>query len=287
MGELIQRIADDLGLSDEERSRLLPSGSTTVIGSRVGWAKTYLKQAGLIEQPSRGMARSTPQGREWLARSPKQIELADLRTLPAFRAFASRTRGGISITASEEPTLPQRSETPNEQITAAAQTLDVLLREAVLARILAAPPAFFERLIIDLLLAMGYGGSGEDAGRQLGGTGDGGVDGLIQEDQLGFDRVYLQAKRYQPGNTVGSEAVQAFMGALVGKAAHKGVLITTSSFSRAAVSAAERTGQLRIILIDGNELTRLMLRFNVGVRVVETVQIKDVDLTYFGIDEQD
>ena len=165
--------------------------------------------------------------------------------------------------------------------------LDVLLREAVLARILAAAPAFFERLIVDLLLAMGYGGSSEDAGRQLGGTGDGGVDGLIQEDQLGFDRVYLQAKRYQPGNTVGSEAVQAFMGALVGKGAHKGVLITTSSFSRAAVNAADRTGQLRIILIDGNELTRLMLRFNVGVRVVETVEIKDVDLAYFGADEQD
>ncbi len=287
MRDLIQRLADDIGLSGEERSHLLPGKSTTTIASRVHWAKTHLKQAGLIEQPSRGVARITPRGRDWLARSPHRLELTDLRAVPEYCAFTSRTRAGASAASSEEAVLPQRSETPNEQIAAAAQTLDILLREAVLARILAAPPAFFERLIIDLLLAMGYGGSGEDAGRQLGGTGDGGVDGLIQEDQLGFDRVYLQAKRYQPGNTVGSEAVQAFMGALVGKGAHKGVLITTSSFSRAAVSAAERTGQLRIILIDGNELTRLMLRFNVGVRVVETVQIKDVDLAYFGIDEQD
>ncbi|WP_234732352.1 restriction endonuclease [Acidocella facilis] len=128
---------------------------------------------------------------------------------------------------------------------------------------------------------MGYGGSRADAGEHLGGTGDGGVDGVIREDQLGLDRVYLQAKRYQPGNTIGSEAVQAFIGALIGKGAQKGVFITTSSFSRQAQAAASQSGTLRLVLIDGEELTRLMVRFNVGVRVARTVEIKRIDLDYF------
>ena len=128
---------------------------------------------------------------------------------------------------------------------------------------------------------MGYGGSRADAGEHLGGTGDGGVDGVIRKDQLGLDRVYLQAQRYQPGNTIGSEAVQAFIGALIGKGAQKGVLITTSSFSKQAVAAANQSGTLRLVLIDGAELTRLMVRFNVGVRVARTVEIKRIDLDYF------
>ena len=156
------------------------------------------------------------------------------------------------------------------------------LRDALLTRVLEASPAFFERAIIDLLLAMGYGGSRADAGEQLGGTGDGGVDGVIREDQLGLDRVYLQAKRYQPGNTIGSETVQAFIGALVGRGAQKGVLITTSAFSKAALNAANQSGHLRLVLIDGNELTNLMVRFNVGVRVARTVEVKRIDLDYFG-----
>ena len=136
-------------------------------------------------------------------------------------------------------------------------------------------------MIIDLLLAMGYGGSGSDAGEHLGGTGDGGVDGVIREDQLGLDRVYLQAKRYKPGNTIGSEVVQAFVGALVGKGAHKGVLITTSTFSKAALNAVNQSGSLRLVLLDGDALTKLMLRFNVGVRVARTVEIKRINLDYF------
>jgi len=173
------------------------------------------------------------------------------------------------------------SATPEEQITAASRTLNEALRDALLARILEGSPAFFEKLIIDLLLAMGYGGSRSDAGEQLGGTGDGGVDGVIREDQLGLDRVYLQAKRFQPGNTVGSETVQAFIGALIGKGAQKGVLITTSSFSKSALNVANQSGTLRLVLLDGDALTNLMVRFNVGVRVSQTVDIKHADLDYF------
>jgi len=150
-----------------------------------------------------------------------------------------------------------------------------------MTRILEGTPEFFERLIIDLLLKMGYGGSRVDAGEQLGRTGDGGVDGVIREDQLGLDRVYLQAKRYQPGNTVGSETVQAFVGALVGRGAQKGVLITTSTFSKAALNAANQSGQLRLVLVDGDELTRLMVRFGVGVRKAQTIELKRIDLDYF------
>jgi restriction system protein len=164
---------------------------------------------------------------------------------------------------------------------AASRALNEALRDALLARVLETSPASFEKLIVDLLLAMGYGGSRVDAGEQLGRTGDGGVDGVIREDRLGLDRVYLQAKRYKPGNSVGSEAVQAFIGALVGRGSQKGVLITTSNFTKGAIEAANQTGGLRLVLIDGEALTRLMIQFNVAVRVARTVEVKRIDLDYF------
>jgi len=283
MRDLIARVADDLGLTDAELAEQIPSGGTTVIASRVHWAKTYLKQAGLVEQPKRGFVQISEAGRAVLARNPERIDNALLQTFPEFTSFLSRTKGQNGAPAAAVgATLPAApSSTPEEQIAAASLALDEALRDSLLARVLEAPPAFFERLIVDLLLAMGYGGSRADAGEHLGGTGDGGVDGVIREDQLGLDRVYLQAKRYQPGNTIGSETVQAFIGALIGKGAQKGVLITTSSFSRQALAAAGQSGALRLVLIDGTELTRLMVRFNVGVRVARTVEIKRIDLDYF------
>lgn len=289
MRELIDQIATDLGLSGTERAEEIPSGGTTVIASRVHWAKTYLKQAGLVEQPKRGTVTISPKGREVLGRLNGQpVNLETLRSFPEFVDFLSRTKGRAAqpepgpgpVRPTETPEGLTAS-TPEEQIEAAEATLSDALKDALLARILEGTPAFFERMIIDLLLAMGYGGSRAEAAEQLGGTGDGGVDGVIREDQLGLDRVYLQAKRYQPGNSVGSETVQAFMGALVGRGAHKGVLITTSSFSKPALATASQSGNLRLVLIDGDELTRLLVRFNVGVRVAQTVEIKKVDLDYF------
>lgn len=287
MRDLIGRIADDLGLSTSERDQMIPSGSVSVIASRVHWAKTYLKQAGLVVQPKRAHVAITEQGHALLRRNPPRIDAALLNQYDEFRAFLNRTKSrtapGAASPAASTATAPaaEATGTPDEQIASASLTLNESLREALLARVLECNPAFFERLIVDLLLAMGYGGSRADAGEQLGGTGDGGVDGVIREDQLGLDRVYLQAKRYQAGNTVGSEAVQAFMGALVGKGAQKGVLITTSSFSKAAANVARQSGHLRLVLIDGDELTRLMLRFGVGVRIARTVEIKRIDLAYF------
>jgi restriction system protein len=282
MRDLIAQIADDLGLSEKERAEQIPSGGTTVIASRVHWAKTYLKQAGLVEQPKRGVVQISGPGRTILVSNPQKIDQELLRQFPQFTAFLSRTKGqdgtpepAAAIMSSEPST------TPDEQITAASLALTEALRDSLLARVLEAPPTFFENLIVDLLLAMGYGGSRADAGEHLGGTGDGGVDGVIREDQLGLDRVYLQAKRYQPGNTIGSETVQAFIGALIGKGAQKGVLITTSTFSKQAQAVASQSGSLRLVLIDGEELTKLMVRFNVGVRVARIVEIKRIDLDYF------
>lgn len=286
MRELVSQIADDLGLTDEERQQQIPSGGASVIGSRVGWAKTYLKQAGLVEQPKRATLRITRRGQDLLQENPPKIDLDLLLRYDEFRNFLRRTKqhNGSDHSAQNAVVSTQPTNilnTPEEQIELAAAALDQSVRDALLARVLEGTPAFFEKLIIDLLLAMGYGGSRTDAGEQLGRTGDGGIDGVIREDQLGLDRVYLQAKRYQPGNTVGSEAVQAFIGALVGNGAQKGVLITTSTFSKAAINAAAQSGHVRLVLIGGDELTRLMVRFNVGVRIARSVEIKKLDLDYF------
>ncbi|MGI4976175.1 MAG: restriction endonuclease [Janthinobacterium lividum] len=296
MRDLVDRVADDLGLDGPEREQMTAGGSGTVIASRVHWAKTYLKHSGLVVQPKRGQVTITARGQEVLRRNLGRIDTAMLQEFGDFREFLARTRSAtgspVSPSTAAIVSLPagarassvpptEVGSTPEEQIAAAALALDEALRDALLARVLEGTPAFFERMIVDLLLAMGYGGSRADAGEQLGGTGDGGVDGVIREDQLGLDRIYLQAKRYQPGNSVGSEAVQAFMGALVGKGAQKGVLITTSSFTRAAAGVAAQPGHLRLVLIDGDELTRLMVRFGVGVRVAQTVEIRRVDAGYF------
>ena len=290
MRDLVARTADELALNQPEREQMIPSGTMTVIASRVQWAKTYLKQARLVEQPRRAHVQISARGREVLSRNPAKIDNILLQSFKEFRDFQNRTKLDDTPARPTVPALTGSSSTteaieavntPEEQIASASRTLNESLRDTLLARVLESNPTFFERLIIDLLLAMGYGGSRSDAGEQLGGTGDGGVEGVIREDQLGLDRIYLQAKRYQLGNTVGSETVQAFIGALVGKGAQKGVLITTSIFSKAALNVASQSGNLRLVLIDGSELTRLMIRFGVGVRTARTIEIKRIDLDYF------
>jgi restriction system protein len=282
MRELITRIADDLHLTEAEREQEIPSGGTKLIANRVHWAKTYLKQAGLLTQPKRGMVEITQRGRDVLASHPSTIGISLLQGYPEFQAFLGRTKPQQKDGATSEQMLQTvLTATPEEQLDVASGALNEALRDALLARILEASPASFERLIIDLLLKMGYGGSGTDAGEHLGKTGDGGVDGVIREDKLGLDRVYLQAKRYKPGHGVGSEAVQAFIGALVGKGSQKGVLITTSTFTSKALETARQSGGLRLVLIDGEALTKLMIEFNVGVRIARAIEIKRIDTDYF------
>ncbi len=252
----------------------------TVIHSRVGWAKTYLKQAGLVSQPRRGVVELTQRGLDLLQTNPEIVNDECLSKYPEFRAFKVRSRPEVP----PEPVVgppPTPAGSPDEQIDGLAAELEADLRSTLLSRIVAASPEFFEQLIVDLILAMGYGGSRADAGERIGRSGDGGLDGVIREDRLGLDQLYLQAKRYQPGNRIGVDAVRSFAGALNDVGAQKGVFITTSSFSPETMAYASRQQTKRIVLIDGERLTKLMVQFNEGVRVQRTVEIKRIDLEYF------
>lgn len=276
-----QGIADQLGLTEEELEQRLPSGAQRLLHNRIHWAKFYMAKAGLIDSPRRGVFIASPVGRALLAGNPERIDVDTLKNYPAFVDFYS----AASDTASSggQPTTSAvtiSATTPEEQIDAAHSILNTALKADLLSRILGQPPAFFERLIVDLLVAMGYGGSHENAALRLGKSGDGGIDGIIDEDRLGLDRIYVQAKRYAEHICVGRPEIQGFVGSLVGLGASKGVFVTTSIFSRQAVEYA-RGLQQRVILIDGARLTELMMEFGVGVRVSSVVEVKRVDEDFF------
>ena len=282
--EVAEKIGDDFGLTREERDQMLPSAQQKLLHNRIHWAKTYMVKAGLLEQPRRGSFVATEQGRALLAKAPEKITVETLLQFPPFREFYRKTRSADEGTPSEEPTASIEAVTPEEQIDAAHLSLQSALRQDLIQRILQNSPSFFENMIIDLLLAMGYGGSHRSAAAQLGRSGDGGVDGIINEDRLGLDRVYIQAKRYVQENSVGRSDVQAFVGSLVGLGATKGVFVTTSSFSNHAQEFVRHLSQ-RVILIDGTRLAELMMEHNVGVRVNRTIEFKRLDEDYFAEDE--
>lgn len=232
--DAVEQLADQLGLTEDERAELLPSGRQSVFANRVHWAKTYLKQAGLVDYPRRGHFRTTERGRQALARAGAGIDRRYLQRYPEFIAFQQRRSGSAGETHrpdSEDLLVATDSRTPDEVMRAAHKLIEDDLRQELLERILAAPPAAFEQLIVKLLLKMGYGGSVSAAGRALGRSGDGGVDGVIDQDALGLDRVYIQAKRYAVGNSVGSAAIRDFFGSLDRYKAAKGLFVTTSAFS--------------------------------------------------------
>ena len=276
--ELANRLADEFGLTDADRQELLPSGQQSVLANRVQWAKTYLKKAGLLTQPARGRVRITPEGTAALARKPDRIDNAFLSQYPSFVTFF----GKASAAASPSPEAEERAETPEEMLESSYQALRASLADDLLERLKTCSPAFFERLVVRLLVAMGYGGSLADAGQAVGGTGDGGIDGIIKEDKLGLDVVCVQAKRWQ--GTVGSQAVREFAGGMEGMRARKGVLITTSAFSRDAQEYVNRI-ERKIVLIDGERLAGLMIDHNVGVAVARSFVVKRIDLDYFVDDE--
>lgn len=285
VADVAERIADDLGLTQAERDELLPSGRQRVLHNRIHWAKFYMSKAGLIASPARGRFVATDKGNALLATSPQRIDVALLMKEPEFRDFyknegaAVEENGSLATAAGATP--PRT--TPEEQIDAAFASMQAALRDELLQRILSNSPAFFEQLIVDLLVAMGYGGSHKDAAAQLGHSGDGGVDGIVNEDRLGLDRIYVQAKRYAPGNAVGRPDVNGFVGSLIGLGATKGVFVTTSTFSQPARDYVRHLAQ-RIILIDGQELADLMIEHGVGVRSYRTVEFKRLDEDFFGED---
>ncbi|WP_235510629.1 restriction endonuclease [Tsuneonella troitsensis] len=279
--EAAQKIADQFGLSDEEREEMLPSNRQRVLHNRIHWAKFYMSKAGLIESPKRGLFRASTEGQAMLAKNPTTIDNETLKAYPAFVAFQQASASGQ--TKSEKPVATAASvspATPEEQIDAAQAVLHSALSSDLLQRILDNSPLFFEHLIVDLLVAMGYGGSHENAALKLGKSGDNGVDGVIDEDRLGLDRIYVQAKRYAETNSVQRPEVQGFVGSLVGFGANKGVFVTTSSFSSGARQYAEQIPQ-RIILIDGVRLTDLMIEHDVGVRISRAVKVKRIDEDFF------
>jgi restriction system protein len=287
VGDVADRIADEFGLSVKEREELLPSGRQRIFHNRIHWAKFYMSKAGLIASPGRGRWIATESGRVLLATNPVRINLETLMQYPSFREFydtsraASSTTSGIEIIDVIRPPRSKVEETttPEEQIESAYRSLSSALRTELLERIVQNSPSFFEQLIVDLLVAMGYGGSLKNAAAQLGRSGDGGVDGVVNEDRLGLDRVYVQAKRYGEA-TVGRPDVQAFVGSLVGLGATKGVFVTTSSFSPQAREFVRHLSQ-RVILIDGQQLAELMIEHGVGVRTSRTVEFKRVDEDFF------
>ncbi len=274
VGEATEALAREFALSEEDRREMLASGTQTKLVNRISWARTYLQKAGLLENTGRARFRITERGLQVLKENPQQITAKYLKRFPEFVEWQQR---------SHSPTEPEVSaetpgQTPEEALESSYQSLRKSLAQELLEQIKRATPSFFEKLVVDLLVAMGYGGSRKDAGQAIGRSGDEGIDGVIKEDKLGLDVVYVQAKRWE--NTIGRPAVQAFAGSLMGQKANKGVFITTSQFSRDALDYVTHIQQ-KIVLIDGEQLAQLMIDHNIGVTEVATYTIKKVDQDYF------
>jgi restriction system protein len=272
--ETLDTLAGLLQLTAAERVQLLPSGKQALFTNRVAWAKSHLKQAGLIASPRRGVYCITARGAEILHHPPDTINMRFLDQFPAYRAFRTQTKSEVQGAGSP----PSTTLTPQEYIESGYQQLRVNLAAELLTRVQECSPDFFERLVVELLLAMGYGGSRQEAGEAVGKSGDGGIDGIIKEDRLGLDVIYIQAKRWE--GAVGRPEVQKFAGALQGQRARKGIFLTTSSFTKEAVAFAAAIDS-KIVLIGGEELVALMIDHNIGVAPVASYEIKRVDTDYF------
>lgn len=279
---LRDRVATAVNLSDADQQELLPSGRQTTFANRVAWANVFLQRAGLIRAVRRGTYEITDVGRATLAESLARVDIAYLRRFPSFAEWRARSvdqadTGSAPVLAIAEPA--PFSVTPDEQIERAHRALQTELETSLLVRLKEMSPAFFEHAIVDLLVAMGYGGGRREMGAAIGKSGDGGIDGVIREDELGLDAVYLQAKRYNE-QSVGERELRDFVGSLEGQRATKGVFVTTSVFTRSARDFVDRIAR-RIVLIDGPQLAALMVRHNVGVRTHSTYEIKAIDEDYF------
>jgi len=272
-------LAARFDLTEEERAEMLPSGNQRRFDIRLAWTVTHLSQARLLSRPRRGATRITERGLEVLRDHPERVDMSILQEFPEYQQFRGSGSGPVGPGA-PGPEPDDATVTPEEGIQAAYGQLTGVLAEELLSKVLDCEPGFFEQLVVDLLIAMGYGGSKAEAGERLGQTGDGGIDGVIREDLLGLDVVYLQAKRWDPSRRVGRPEVQAFVSALQGARASKGVVLTTTSFSQQATTYVGSISA-RVVLIDGRELARLMILYGVGVTVRERFEIKRLDEDYF------
>src|SRR5580704_8543419 len=271
---LEDEVVKALRISPEERNIMLPSGNQRLISNRLNWARSYLSKAGLIELPRRGYCRATDRGRELLAEGVNEIDLGVLERFPEFAAWRGQQK--------TEPPAGQTPppESPEEVVASTFELLNSELARAIVERVHSFSAGFFERLIVDLLVRMGYGGGRQEMGRSLGRVGDGGVDGVIKEDELGLDVVYVQAKRLDPNKAVPLSEVRDFVGGLEGHRASKGVLVTTSYFPSTAYDFITRVSK-RVVLIDGQGLANLMIRHRVGVRIKDVYEVRKIDDSYF------
>ena len=278
MVEAEEALAKHFKLTPAERAELLPSGQQGIFKNRIGWARTYLKKAGLLEAPKRSIFKITARGLKLLADAPVRIDVQYLNQFPEFSEF----RQGSKLKKNLQPTLVTDKEalttTPEEAIETAYQGLREQLAQDLLERILSCSPSFFEQLVVELLVKMGYGGTRKDAGERIGQTGDGGIDGIIKEDRLGLDTIFIQAKRWQ--GTVGRPEIQKFVGALQGQRARKGVFITTSAYTADALDYVSKI-DTKVVLMDGKQLAGLMTDFDVGVSVSASYIVKRLDSDYF------
>lgn len=277
--DVVNQLADQFQLSDEEREALQPSGTEQIFSNRVRWAKASLVKAGLVNATRRGYFIITERGSKALNDANIEINNQYLKQFDEFKSFLGQTRN--TETTSEINLQPtEKIATPDEILRAAYKSINATLSADLLDRIRVVSPTFFEQVMVALLIAMGYGGSSEEAGRALGKSGDNGIDGVIDQDPLGVDQIYIQAKRYTANNTVGAGDIRDFFGALNLKKAQKGIFITTSSFSPSAIQTAKDLGS-RIVLIDGIQLARLMIRYNIGCRNEEILYLKKIDEEFF------
>jgi len=277
--EPIDHLADEFGLSDQERKELLPSGRQAVLDNRIAWARTHLKAAKLLENTRRGVFQITDRGKEALRSNPEKINMSFLMQFLEYSERREKYRRDYeNRQAGEAQHGSESTTTPEEQIEEAYENLRNNLADEILSQLRGSSPSFFERVVVEVLVKMGYGGSLKDAGEAIGKSGDEGIDGIIKEDRLGLDIIYIQAKKWE--NTVSRPEIQKFAGALQGKRARKGIFITTSDFSQSSheyVSAIDS----KIILIDGQRLAQFMIDFNVGVTTEATYELKRIDTDYF------
>lgn len=281
VAETLPALRTEFAITDEEAAELLPSGRVTTLQSRAHWARTYLSKAGLLRSPSRNRHEITEAGRKLLASGIERIDMKTLEQFPAYVEWREQEQAPhapkLQLPAETAEAI---AETPEERIERDFAAVESALSEELVAAIQALHPQKFEQLIVDLLLAMGYGGGDRSMGERIGKSGDGGIDGIINEDALGLDAVYIQAKRYAPDIKVGRPALQAFVGSLTGEGANKGVFVTTSDFSKEARDYLNKV-QHRIVLINGDRLARLMIQHGVGVRARKTYVLRSVDEDFF------
>ena len=282
--EVLDKIAADFSVTAEERQLLLPSGRQRLFDNRVGWTITYLKKAGLVISPRRGIYQLTEEGKKVVEADPPVVDNTYLERYDSFKQFVSAqvTSGNGQQPQSVTGADDLNGKTPQDALDAAYQQINQALADDILSEIMRQQPGFFERLVVQLLEHMGYGGSVEHAGQVIGKSGDEGIDGIIREDKLGFSMIYIQAKRWDRSTSIGRPEIQKFVGALAGQGASKGLFVTTAQFTKEAREYAKKQHTTKVVLVDGDALAKLMIEYNVGVSTQAVYQIKQLDSDFFG-----